>query len=60
MNADASGAKAQVIVGAVLTAAPWWASAIETTTKFGAMVAAICGAVVGIHGVIKILRSRKR
>lgn len=55
-NIDGATAKTQIIVGSVLAVAPWWASWIETTTKIGAMVAAVAGAIVGLHGVYKIMR----
>lgn len=53
-------AKLQVVVGSVLTATPWWASAIETTSLIAGMIAAVCGAIVGLHGVYKIVKGWSR
>jgi len=44
--------KVQVVAGAALTATPVWASAIQS---YAALVAAVCGAIIGLHGVYRIV-----
>lgn len=52
--------KAQVVIGTALAATPWWASVAETVNYTFSTIAVICGALIGIHGVIKIVLSYRR
>ena len=57
-GADAA-AYAQTAAGAVLLATPYWAQLLYTINTIAATVASLCGAVVGLIGLWRILR-RKR
>lgn len=60
---DQSSAKAQAAIGAAITAAggtPLWLQVVEGVTSTAGMIAAVCGAVVGIHGVYRIVRNKLR
>lgn len=54
-------AKFEVVLGSGLIATPWWATWVESVSVGASMVAAICGAIVGLHAVYRIVkRHRKR
>ncbi len=54
----ASSAKAQAAVGAALLATPWWASAMELVNYTASTFAVVCGAIIGGHGVWRIIRGK--
>lgn len=51
-------AKGQVIIGAGLMSTPWWATALQSVTLIASAVAAICGAIIGVCGVVQLWRKR--
>ncbi len=53
-------AKVEAVIGAGLLATPLWAGWIGTVSMVASMVAAVCGALVGIHAVCRIWRRRKK
>lgn len=53
-------AKVEAVIGAGLFAAPLWVGWIGTVSMVASMIAACCGALVGIHAVWRIWRRRKR
>lgn len=53
-------AKAEAAVSAVLMATPWWVSIIAEVNTIASAVAAICGAVVGIHAVYRIWKHNRK
>lgn len=57
MDSEAAQAKAQVVLGSALAATPWWASAVETVNYTASTIAVVCGALIGVHGVMRIVRS---
>jgi len=54
-----AAAYAQTATGVVLLTTPFWANVLYTVNIVAATVASLCGAVVGLVGVWRILR-RKR
>lgn len=44
----------EIAGGSALMAAPWWAAALQDVSLVTSTVAAVCGAVVGIHAVYRI------
>ena len=63
---DASAAQAQAsaiaetVVGGVLVAAPWWVQLIGEINAVLALVTALCGAIVGVTGVVRLWRGRRK
>jgi hypothetical protein len=58
-----SGAQAKVEagIGAVLMATPWWVGFLhDVVSPVASSVAAICGAIVGIHAVWRLIKRRGR
>lgn len=51
-------AKLQAGLGAGLFATPWWAAMIHDISALAGMIAAICGAIIGVHAVYRIYRGR--
>jgi predicted phage tail protein len=54
-----SAAYAQTATGVVLLTTPFWAEALYTVNIVAATVASLCGAVVGLIGVWRILRQKR-
>lgn len=54
------GAIAETAVGGVLIAAPWWVQLIGEINAILALVTALCGAIVGIVGVARLWRNRRK
>jgi NADH:ubiquinone oxidoreductase subunit K len=53
-------AAAETVVGGVLVAAPWWVQLIGEINAILALVTALCGAIVGIVGVVRLWRTRRK
>lgn len=53
-------AKAQATVGVALAAAPLWTNIIQGVSMVASCVAAVCGAIIGVYGVVKLWRGRKK
>jgi hypothetical protein len=54
-----TAAYAQTAAGAVLLTTPYWAELLYTINAIAATVASLCGAVVGLIGLWRILRHRR-
>lgn len=52
--------RAQATLGGVLVTNPWWIDVFSYIAQGASWIAAICGAVIGIHGVLKIIRERRK
>ena len=48
-----------VTVGASLMSSVMWMDLLSSVTAVGAAVTAVCGAIIGIAGVVKIIRAKK-
>jgi len=48
-----------VTVGASLMSSVMWMDWVSGVTAIGGALTAVCGAVIGIAGVVKIIRARK-
>lgn len=48
--------KTEVILGASLFSWPWWIGALHSVSATASFIAAVCGAIIGIHGVYRIVR----
>ena len=57
-HAQAS-AVAETMVGGVLIAAPWWVQLLGEINAILAFVTALCGAIVGVVGVVRLFRTRR-
>ena len=54
-----ASAVAQTVVGGVLIAAPWWVQILGELNAILAFVTALCGAIVGVAGVVRLFRGRR-
>lgn len=52
--------KVQAAIGAGLMSTPLWVNVLQTASLIASTIAAICGAIVGIHAVIRICRGKKK
>ena len=50
---------AETVVGGVLIAAPWWVQLLGEPNAILAFVTALCGAIVGVAGVMRLFRARR-
>jgi hypothetical protein len=55
-GAGIAAAYIQTATGAVLLTTPFWAQLLYTVNIVAATVASLCGAIVGLSGVWRILR----
>lgn len=58
MNESAQ-AKLQIIAGSALAGTPIWVIMLQDVSLIAGAVAAICGAIVGVHGVYRLWRNRR-
>ena len=58
-HAQAS-AVAEIVVGGLLMAAPWWVQVIAELNFVLATISVLCGAIVGVAGVVRIWRGRRK
>ncbi len=49
-------AKLQIGLGGALVATPWWTELFTNIHLIFGAVAAVCGAIVGVHAVWRVLR----
>lgn len=56
-NASLAAAYIQTAAGAVLLAAPFWAQLLYAVNMVAATIASVCGAIVGVAGVLRLVRS---
>jgi hypothetical protein len=50
---------ADVTVGASLMSSVMWMDWVSGVTAVGGALTAVCGAIIGIAGVVKIIRAKK-
>ncbi len=55
-----SAAAAQTLTGVVLVTTPFWADFLTTVNIVAGAIAAICGAILGVTGVWRLLRRSNR
>lgn len=58
-GASTVAAYVQTAAGAVLLTTPFWAQLLYTVNIIAATIASICGAIVGLTGVWRIIRGHK-
>jgi hypothetical protein len=58
-GASTLAAYVQTATGAVLLTTPFWAQLLYTVNIIAATIASICGAVVGLTGLWRIVRGHK-
>lgn len=56
MMLDQATGKVQVAVGAALITTPFWVDILQYTSLIAGAIAAVAGAIIGLHGVYKIFR----
>ncbi len=59
-GAGSFAATVQAATGVVLLAAPFWAQFLYTVNIVAATIASVCGAIMGIVGVWRIVRGGDR
>ena len=60
METTVTQAKIEAAVGGVLIATPLWARLIQDISMIASMVAAVCGAIIGVHAVWRLIRRHRR
>lgn len=58
MNSNAANI-GQAALGAVLTVTPLWVVILQDISMIAGGIASICGAIVGIHAVYRLMRLRQ-
>lgn len=53
-----SDPRIQTALGGLLFTNPWWADFLNDVAKGASWVAVVCGAIIGVHGVWKIIRGK--
>lgn len=56
---DVIGAKSEAFTGMAVATTPFWFVALHEVGILASAVAAVCGAIIGIHGVIRVYRQSK-
>ncbi len=51
---SAVGAKSELIVGSVLMTTPLWVTLLREADLIASTIAAVCGAIIGIHAVYRL------
>lgn len=54
MDTTAAQAKMEAGIGAALITTPFWVWLLQTTGLIASTIAAVCGAIVGIHAVWRL------
>lgn len=57
---ETTQAKFEVVLGGGLVGTPWWATWMESISFGASMVAAVCGAIVGLHAVYRLIKRRQQ
>lgn len=50
----------QITTGVILVITPAWASFLADFNLLAATIASICGAVIGIYGIVRICKNRSK
>lgn len=53
-------AKIETAVGTLLMLSPFWVSALQTVSLVASAIAAVCGAILAVHGVCRLVKRRVR
>jgi hypothetical protein len=48
----------QATASVPLITAPWWVDVLQNVSLVGSTIAAVCGAIVGLHAVVRLWRKR--
>lgn len=59
MDPNVVSAKTQLAVGAGLAAAPLWVTYAQNISIVAAMIAGVCGAILGVHAVFRLFVGSK-
>jgi uncharacterized membrane protein YuzA (DUF378 family) len=51
--------KLQLAIGGTLFTTPLWSFVLDVVAKGFGAIAAVCGAIIGIHGVYRIIRPKR-
>jgi hypothetical protein len=60
MDTTVAEAKLEATVGGILMATPLWATLIQDISMIASMIAAVCGAIIGVHAVWRLVRRHRR
>ena len=60
MDTSVAQAKAEAAVGGVLITTPLWATLIQDISMIASAIAAVCGAIIGIHAVWRLVRRHRK
>ena len=60
MDTSVSQAKVEAAVGGILMATPLWAVLIQDISMIASAIAAVCGAIIGIHAVWRLVRRSRK
>lgn len=53
-------ASAEVVVGTSLILTPWWSALLSDIHFLAATIASVCGAVIGVYGLINVVLAAQR
>jgi hypothetical protein len=56
MDTSIAQAKAEATVGGILVATPLWAMLIQDISMIASAIAAVCGAIIGVHALWRLVR----
>jgi hypothetical protein len=60
MDTSVTQAKVEATVGGILIATPLWAVLIQDISMIASAIAAVCGAIIGIHAVWRLVRRSRK
>jgi hypothetical protein len=60
MDTSIAQAKVEATVGGILVATPLWAMLIQDISMIASAIAAVCGAIIGVHAVWRLVRRNRR
>lgn len=60
IDTSTSQAKVEATVGGILITTPVWATLIQDISMVASMIAAVCGAIIGIHAVWRLVRRHRK
>ena len=60
MDTSVTQAKVEATVGGILIATPLWAVLIQDISMIASAIAAVCGAIIGIHAVWRLARRSRK
>ena len=60
IDSSVTQAKVEATVGGILVTTPLWATLIQDVSMVASMIAAVCGAIIGIHAVCRLIRRHRK